>query len=152
MTTKQPWGDLTPINVSTGYMKFNKLYDGVAGTITDIRLNVAGGKYAYETDNFDLLVDHGFHHDATGNKIVLEPGTPIIVSIKYNEKTSISRKVRKLKIGQKVAFALIDFVDTGKGNPFKNIEVYSTGEMDEEWVKANQPASYEDVKEMFSKK
>jgi len=147
--TPNPWGDLKPIEVHSSFMKFEKIYDGVSGTVIDIQHEVPGNKFDFDSDQFELIATHGFYHNKDGSKVEFETGSRVIVPIKHNPKTSATKKARTLKIGQVVTFVFTEKIDTGKGNEFKNIEVYSDGTFDEDWLKENRPSPLKGAQEFF---
>lgn len=144
-----PWSDLSPVEVPTGnFMKFKKLFDGIAGTIIDMQLELENKKFGRKEDRLTFLVDHGFYHEGD-EKIEFDTGSEIVVTLPYNPKAAVGKKIRKLKLGQNVAMVFTELVDTGQPQPFKNIEVYDLGTVNEEWVKGNAPATAEDAKKIF---
>lgn len=145
-----PWSDMPTVEVELGnYFQFKKINDGIAGTVVDMALEVENTKLKRIEDRITILTEHGYYHNKEGQKIDVDTGAEMVCTFAYKPTSPISKKIRKLKLGQIVAFVYINDIDTKQVNPFKNIEVFSDGSVNEEWVKENASSPLEAAKKIF---
>ena len=103
--------------------------DNIFGTKIAVRHNVPTkfGKNSIYT----IKAEGGEFTDVHGTKIVIKPGEAWDV---WGRNEIFNAQLDRMQIGQKLGLKLVEVSPSSKGNDFKNVKPYTTGEMDQEWL------------------
>ncbi len=82
---------------------------------------------------YSIKATGGEFTDVHGVKVVIKEGEVWDV---WGRNDIFNAQLDRMQIGQKLGLKLISTAPSGKGNDFKNVKVYTTGEMDTEWLEA----------------
>jgi hypothetical protein len=130
-------------SLSSPWMKWGKKGDKIWGTLISKsekeQVNDAGKTVVEKV--YEIKADGGEYHVLDENKVPKEPAVVIDSGEIFNVggHFTIDPVLKNIKLGQKLK---IEFTETKpsqkKGNaPMKVRQVFSKGEMDEEWLKEN---------------
>lgn len=136
--------------LSSPWMKWGKKGDKIFGTLISReqreQVSLATGQKEMVTV-YELKADGGEYHNVDEDKKVIEPAVQIKEGdvINVADHYTIHAPLKNVKLGQKIK---IEFTESKpsqkKGNaPMKIRQVFSKGEMDEEWLKTQAVATDE---------
>lgn len=129
--------------VKTGsYIQWGKEGDYVAGTVTDVKEveSTLPGKEGQMQKVYDILVEEGQYHPINEDKSIADK--PVVLEkdsmIKVGEKSGMEQQLKYVKLGQKVGIKYAETKPNKKKgyNAFKLVKVYTTGEMNKDWLEA----------------
>lgn len=134
--------------VGAPWMKWGKKGDKIFGTLISReereQVSLATGQKEMVTV-YEIKADGGVFHNVDDDKKVIEPGVEIKEGdvVNVSDHYTIHGAMKNVKLGQKIK---IEFTETKpsqkKGNaPMKIRQVFSKGEMDQEWLKAQEEAT-----------
>jgi hypothetical protein len=131
--------------VKSSFIQWGKPGDHIVGTLVDKREveNQLADKAGTMQTIYELLVEKGEYHIIKEDKSIDEKATTLNPSDIWSigGKAAIDSQMRNVKIGQKVGMKYMEEVPSKtKGyNPTKVIKIYTSGEMNQEWLDAQDP-------------
>lgn len=124
--------------VESNFMKWGKEGDHVFGTFIGVRQIPNQLKDGELQNIYEIKSDGGEYHNIVDQKVdddatTVEEGEIFIVS----GKAGLDSKMRNIKLGTKVKFEFTETKPSKKKgfHPAKIIEVYTNGDVDEDWLK-----------------
>ena len=123
--------ELQPQSIDWG-----KIGDHVFGTKVGQR---SGIKTKYGLNNlYELKIEFGSFHrinddKSVGEEVVLKPGEVWSV---WGRGDIFDGQFNRMQIGQKLGLKFTESQPSSKGNDAKIVKVYTTGEMDTEWLES----------------
>jgi hypothetical protein len=141
--------------VKSSFIQWGKPGDHIVGTLVDKREveNQLADKAGEMQTIYELKVDQGEYHVINADKSIAKDATPLgagdIWSI--GGKKAVDSQMRNVKIGQKVGMKYMEETPSKtKGyNPTKVIKIYTSGKMDEEWLKEQDPTGAAEAAKKF---
>lgn len=112
-------------------INWGKVGDNVVGTKVGQRGNQKT-KFGLNTI-FEIKVERGFFHDDDGNKVELKAGEVWSV---WGRNDIFDAQMKRMQIGQKFGLKFVESKPSSMGNDAKIIKVYTTGEMDNEYLES----------------
>ncbi len=112
-------------------VNWKEVGDHIFGTKIAVRHNV-DTKFG-KNSLYSIKAEGGEFHDVHGTKVVINKGEVWDV---WGRNDIFNAQLDRMQIGQKLGLKLIEVSPSSKGNDFKNVKVFTTGEMDQEWLEA----------------
>ena len=110
-------------------VNWKEVGDNIFGTKIAVRHNV-DTKFG-KNSLYTIKAEGGHFTDVNGNKVEIKPGENWDV---WGRNDIFNAQLDRMQIGQKLGLKLIEVTPSSKGNDFKNVKVFTTGEMDQEWL------------------
>lgn len=112
-------------------INWGKVGDNVFGTKIAQR-NGVNTKFG-ENSIYSVKVEGGFFHDENGVKTEMKAGESWDI---WGRNDIFDAQMNRMQIGQKFGLKFIEEKPSTKGKPSKIIQVFTTGEMDTEWLES----------------
>ena len=112
-------------------INWGKVGDHVFGTKTAQRSGVKT-KFGLNTI-YAIKIEGGLFHDKQGVQVELKPGEVWEV---WGRNDVFDAQMNRMQIGQKFGLKFTESKPSSMGNDAKIIKVYTTGEMDTEWLES----------------
>ena len=108
---------------------WGKVGDRVFGTKVGQR---SGVKTKFGVNSiYDIKVEGGLFHTKDGKEVVLKPGE---VWSLWGRNDIFDAQMNRMQIGQKFGLKFTESKPSSMGNDAKIIKVFTTGELDQEWL------------------
>jgi len=112
-------------------INWGKIGDHVFGTKVGQRGDI-DTKFGKNTI-YEVKVEGGVFHDKEGNEVKLKAGDVWDV---WGRNDIFDAQMNRMQIGQKFGLKFVESKPSSMGNDAKIIKVYTTGEMDTEWLES----------------
>ena len=125
-------------------VSWGKVGDSISGTLIDKRMVPDQFKVGEEVSVYDIKAEGGSFH-----QIVKKVVSPEATTINPGEiwavfgRGALEQQMRRIKLGQKIGLKFTEERETKKGNDQKIIKVYTSGEMDTEWLESQEVSAGE---------
>ena len=125
--------------VKSARISWGKVGDHIFGTLIGKRSVPDQYKPGEEVPVYEFKAEGGSFHQID-KKVVSDAATAINSGEVWAVfgRGALEQQMRRVKIGQKVGLKFTEERETKKGNDQKIIKVYTTGEMDQEWLESQE--------------
>ncbi len=112
-------------------INWGKVGDHIFGTKVGQRGGVST-KFG-ENTIYEVKAEGGVFHDKEGNEVALKTGDVWGV---WGRNDIFDAQMNRMQVGQKFGLKFVESKPSSMGNDAKIIKVYTTGEMDTEWLES----------------
>jgi len=127
--------------ISSTRISWGKVGDHIFGTLIDKRSVPDQYNPGEEVPVFEIKAEGGSFHEIV-KKVVAE--TPTVINAgevwAVFGRGALEKRMKRIKPGQKLGLKFVEEIQTKKGNDMKVVKVYTTNEMDQEWLESQEPS------------